>query len=126
MLVYVAHPYTKNPRLNKIKAEILIKNLATKNPTKTYISPIHNFSVLEGIACENRILQHCKNVIDICDGVIFAPGWEDSKGCRVEMEYCIDINKSYSILSDDEFKNIFRGTVDIIQKSTRGTIKIRG
>lgn len=101
MVIYLAHPYTKRPEKNKVKAERLIKDLTINMPEHTFISPIHNFSILAGVATEGQIMDHCKKLIDKSDKVIFAPGWMDSAGCREEMEYCINTGKRYAILMKD-------------------------
>lgn len=98
MLIYIAHPYTKDPEGNMKKADLLLKTLATHNPQHTFISPLHIFSRLAGIASEKTIMEHCKRVIKKCDGVIFAEEWETSEGCKEEMKYCQEIGMRYSVI----------------------------
>ena len=89
MLVYVAHPYN-NLASNKKSVELTIKELALKNPNRVYISPIHSFGFLYTVVSYDKGMFYCLSLLDECDSAIFCKGWGESKGCRLEMEFCIE------------------------------------
>jgi len=86
-MVYVAHPYG-NLKSNKKSVELIIKELSLRNPNRVYISPIHTFGFLYQTVSYERGMYYCKTLLSECDSAIFCKGWETSKGCRLEMEFC--------------------------------------
>jgi len=91
MLTYVAHPY-QNKASNKKSVELIIKELLFRNPSKIYVSPIHTFGFLYLDVSYSEGMNFCYELLSKCDSAIFCKGWELSKGCRLEMEYCIENN----------------------------------
>jgi len=88
-MIYIAHPYN-NLASNKKSVELIIKELFLRNPNRVYISPIHTFGFLYQTVSYEKGMYYCKTLLDECDSVIFCKSWELSKGCRLEMEYCIE------------------------------------
>lgn len=86
-MIYVAHAYS-NQANNKRSVENIIKELSLKNPSKVYVSPIHTFGFLYTVVSYEKGMFYCLSLLDECDSAIFCPGWQDSKGCRLEMEFC--------------------------------------
>jgi len=86
-MIYIAHPYN-NLASNKKSVELIIKELSLKNPNRVYVSPIHAFGFLYQTVSYERGMYYCKALLNECDSAIFCKGWEESKGCRLEMEFC--------------------------------------
>lgn len=45
-------------------------------------------------------MRVCKSMLEVCDTVLFLPGWEDSPGAREEMKTAELLGKHIVILSD--------------------------
>ena len=88
-MIYVAHPYN-NLVSNKRSVEMIIKELSLKNPSKVYVSPIHTFGFMYNTVSYEKGMYYCKSLLAECDSVIFCKGWETSRGCKLEMEYCLE------------------------------------
>jgi len=88
-MIYVAHPYN-NKSNNKKSVELIIKALALSNPNQIYISPIHTFGFLYNTVSYDKGMYYCKALLSQCDSALFCKGWETSRGCRLEMAYCIE------------------------------------
>lgn len=87
--VYVAHPYN-NESSNKELVESKIKSLIPKNPNITYMSPIHAFGFTYESVDYMDGMEYCFDLLDSCDVALFCDGWKNSKGCNLEMKYCLD------------------------------------
>lgn len=96
-MIYVAHPYN-NKKSNKKSVELIIKELALKNPGKTYASPIHAFGFLYQTVSYEEGMKYCLELLSHCESVIFCKDWENSKGCLLEMEYCEKFGKRWKEL----------------------------
>lgn len=86
-MIYVAHPYG-NLSSNKKSVELIIKELALRNPGTTFVSPIHSFGFMYQTVSYEDGMKFCYELLRHCGSAIFCEGWEKSRGCKLEMEYC--------------------------------------
>jgi len=96
-MVYVAHPYN-NKASNKKSVEMIIKELTLRNPGTTCISPIHAFGFLYTVVDYETGIEYCKDLLLKCDSALFCKGWETSKGCNIEMEFCKERGIPYEVI----------------------------
>ncbi len=85
--IYISHPYTGEPELNLQKASTLASELQKKFPDIAFFNPLgafHHFEIAK-VSYED-CLKHCMYWLHKCDGVLMAPQWEKSKGCRAERQ----------------------------------------
>ena len=97
-LYYLAHPYTGNEKENFKLATSRTQTLLdlgyhVLSPV-TYTHPIHQQKERD----YNFWMKFCLVLISKCDGIIFAPGWEDSRGCL--LEYAHSDGKEILFLED--------------------------
>lgn len=98
-MIYVAHPY-RNEAANRRSVENIIKEFVLRNPSETYISPIHAFGFLYQTVPYDQGMSYCLELLGRCDSAIFCEGWEDSVGCNMEMDYCVDNGIPYEFQKD--------------------------
>lgn len=86
MKIYLAGPITNNPNYKeqffKAQKELESKGHIVLNP-----------AVLPKGFEHQEYMHICYAMIDVCEGVYFLPGWEESKGARMERSYSIEHNK---------------------------------
>lgn len=98
-MAYLAHPYSP---LNR-RAEIFVEAIKAENVEEagdialkimkkylnlTIISPLHNYSFLEGnYEKETEILKYDFRLLSRCDILILSGNWRNSKGCMSEYGY---------------------------------------
>ena len=85
---YLSHPYGGKPE-NREKAEAyanLYRELwdAEGHEDWVIVNPLEYFKEFVGVVDEDTILRMATNLMLTCDGVIWAPGWKRSRGCRYE------------------------------------------
>ena len=88
-LIYVAHPYTSNPKANVEDAREKIVELHAKNPENWYTTTLGEF---DEDTPYDVVMKHCFSRIQKCDAILFLPDfrgddWRKSNGCRMEYEY---------------------------------------
>ena len=87
--IYLSHPYG-GFRENREKAAALAKMYreiwdAEGKPDWELINPLEYFAPLaEDGVDDGTILMMAVALMMDCDGVLFAPGWKHSRGCRYE------------------------------------------
>ena len=87
--IYLSHPYG-GFRVNREKAAALAKMYreiwdAEGKSDWELINPIEYFAPLaEDGVDDETILMMAVALMQDCDGVLFAPGWKKSRGCRYE------------------------------------------
>lgn len=88
-VIYVAHPYSKNPKENIADAREIICKLHKQNPENWYTTTLGEF--VEETPYED-VMAHCFERILRCDAIMFYPDyqerdWQESKGCRLEYSF---------------------------------------
>lgn len=95
-VVYVAHPFTGNEEENRDDAREIVAGLYGSNPDAdtVYINPLDNFAAADfaGVGYE-KAMKCCLELVARADAVLVCPGWEESKGCRMEVEHAIKLGK---------------------------------
>lgn len=85
-VIYIAGPMTGVPRYYEA-FEAMEDELGGMG----YI-PLSPSRLPEGMS-NDQGMQICFAMINAADAVIFLDGWENSKGARLERDYCFCINK---------------------------------
>ena len=83
--VYVAHPYLGLPE-NRARVEGIIIGLMQAYKGTVFISPIHTFGFLYKVLTYEEGMKLCLELLKMCDELWLCPGWEQSRGCRIEKE----------------------------------------
>lgn len=84
---YLSHPYGGKAE-NKIKAAQIAQLYreiwdAEGHEDWELLNPLEYLKDFQDLD-EDTILRMAVNIMGTCDGVIFAPGWKRSRGCRYE------------------------------------------
>ena len=87
--IYLSHPYGGKQE-NREKAAALAKMYraiwdAESKTDWVIVDPLAYFAQLEADGVDEDTILYCAvNLMKTCDGVLFAPGWKKSRGCRYE------------------------------------------
>lgn len=100
-LIYISHPYTGNEIENKKKAARIQRKLQEADIHNCYINPLSAFEALDGMSY-TTILNCCLKLLQKCDEMIVAPGWEESRGCMCECEFAMEMGMTIRFLKDSE------------------------
>ena len=95
-IVYISHPYS-GLKENEEKVAYIINQLTEKYPTYLFISPIHAFSYAYHAVDYQKGINMCLWLLDRCDEMWIYGDWENSKGCKMEIEFCKNNDISYEI-----------------------------
>ena len=101
LIIYVAHPFSNDPKGNMAKIDKIMKELTAKNPNDCFISPLHNFSYDKN-AIEADILPKCLELLSRCGELWIFGDYKSSSGCRAELAYAKYL--SIPIVFKDESK----------------------
>ncbi len=93
-LYFLSHPFTridknqKTPEENRADSSRLAGILENRFPNIRIFDPI-NSKLGYTIAApaeqnENQALEQCAGILQFCNGVLFAQGWQHSAGCNME------------------------------------------
>jgi hypothetical protein len=96
MKIYISHPFG-GQALNKHKIEGIIKQLSKEHPNNIFISPIHCFGFLYNDTDYQTGLNMCLELLDVCDEMWVFGNYLDSKGCKAEIQHCLDSHKPFYI-----------------------------
>lgn len=88
MRIYLSHPYGGRPENKEKAAKIasMYRAIWDAEGKKNWeiVNPLSYFEPLAGTVDEDTILRVAVNLMLTCDGVLYAPGWKKSRGCRYE------------------------------------------
>ena len=105
-IIYLSHPYGgKQENLNEINE--CQKLLTIMHPENLYLNPIAMFGSLydcttyeQGLNMTLLLLEELADEMVIC-----SKGWQFSKGCCAEIEYCNNRNIPYKICTLEQIRN---------------------
>ena len=98
-ILYIGHPYTNNPEENVQKVTDFLKMAQLMYPHVTLVSPLHAFHFHQGLLPYEETMSHCMTLLSYCDTAVFPDYYEESEGCKAEIEFCKLTNKPYTIMS---------------------------
>ena len=105
MKVYIAGKITGN---ENYREEFARAQAELEKDGHTVLNP----AVLPEGLTKGEYMRICFSMIDIADEVRFLPGWQDSKGAKVEYAYCLYVGKR---VIDLELKRNAEKSVDLGQ-----------
>jgi hypothetical protein len=96
-VIYIAHPF-QGKATNVEKAEKIILELIEKYPDYTFYSPLHATGFFYFKKTYEEGMKDCIEMLSRCDEVWFCKGWQNSKGCNIEMNWCKEHGKLFKEL----------------------------
>lgn len=97
-LVYIAHPF-QGKEENIKKVENIILELIKLYPDITFFSPLHATGFYYFAKSYEEGMKDCIEMLDRCDELWLCQGWEDSKGCNIEYNYCKEHYKPVKLVN---------------------------
>ncbi|MCM8901312.1 DUF4406 domain-containing protein [Caldicoprobacter algeriensis] len=91
MVVYIAHPYRNNPRENLKRVKKYVKEAITQGYIP--ICALLEIGHLLGQIDEAEAMDICYAYIELANVIWICGDWENSEGCRAELEYALDLGK---------------------------------
>lgn len=88
-IVYISHPYS-GKKENEEKVANIINNLSIQYPNYLFISPIHAFSYAYHTLDYQKGINQCLWLLEKCDEVWVYGDWQNSKGCKMEVDYAME------------------------------------
>ena len=90
-MAYVAHPFLGKPE-NVADAERIILKLLKLYPDVVFLSPLHATGFYYFALSYELGMEHCFEMLKRCDELWLCDGWEDSRGCKFEVEFAKEHN----------------------------------
>ena len=84
-LIYLAHPYS-GKKANVTKATDLANRLTLEFPHYHIFNAVKYFYQYKDVFTEEGIKRRYLDMVLRCSELWLAPGWEESAGCRAELE----------------------------------------
>lgn len=100
-VIYIAHPFQGKPE-NVKKAEKIILKLIERYPDYTFYSPLHATGFFYFKKTYEEGMKDCIEMLSRCDEAWFCKGWQNSKGCNIEMNWCKEHEKPYKELQVED------------------------
>lgn len=90
-MIYLAHPFGgKSENVEKVKQ--IAKDIILSVPGVTVYSPLNAIGYLYDDVDYDTGMEHCLEALKRCDEIWFCEGWENSKGCNIEMSFAKENN----------------------------------
>jgi hypothetical protein len=99
---YLSHPFTGNEEKNKADSDMVRAQLKDAYPDICFMNPLGMFGNKDTDYC--TALADAMELLSVCDGVIFCPGWEESTGCRAEKAFAIQQGIKIMYLEDFHYE----------------------
>jgi hypothetical protein len=88
-IAYVAHPFL-GKRSNVRKVEKIIKRLLPKYPGYVFYSPLHATGFYYHDVPYQLGMEHCLTLLSKADELWLCEGWQQSRGCNMEVRFARD------------------------------------
>lgn len=98
-LIAVVHPYGGSSQ-NLESARALVSALRTASNEYVFILPLDTMYYANMTHSRTEITEWCVNIMEHCDGIIVPVGWEESPGCRAEVETATNAGKLVLFVGD--------------------------
>ena len=85
-MIYIAHPF-QGKQENVEDAEKIILELIKRFPDVTFYSPLHATGFFYHALPYLEGMEHCYEALGRCDELWLCEGWEESKGCNLEVAF---------------------------------------
>lgn len=84
---YISHPYTGNEEINKANAKNITTRLQRDHAEDFFVNPLALMESCDEAGLDYpQIIHKCLEEMKLCQGIIMAPGWLNSQGCRKERD----------------------------------------
>lgn len=97
-MIYVAHPFQGKPE-NIKKVEKIILDLVRVYPNYVFFSPLHATGFYYFEKSYEEGMKDCIEMLSRCDELWLCEGWENSKGCNIEYEWCKEHYKPIKLVN---------------------------
>lgn len=105
MKVYISHEFGgKDDNVNRVAG--IIKDLVEKYENIFPISPIHATGFLYHAVSYDRGIEWCLDLLNLCDCMIVFGDKSNSKGCKIEKEFCKENN--IPVIEVDDFDRYYK------------------
>ena len=120
-LIYVSHPFSSAPELNRVRARNNVRLLANEfADSYTFVNPLDLFKAQSDVLDDDVILEQAIEVMKRCDGVLFCEGWEHSHGCCEEYKVAREINLPRWF----GFYTFIQSYKDMVQEASQGVFSV--
>ena len=89
--VYIAHPLRGDVEGNVKKVTGICKELAEKGEVIPF-SPLHAFDFMDTKGEQTLVMKYCFKLLSKVDELWVFGNWEESEGCRMEVEFAFHNN----------------------------------
>ena len=91
---YLSHPFTNNEKKNRITARKIATTISKKAKEKgsaiAILNPCDCIRYAEDAKLSyEACMDICLKLLEGCDTLLLAPGWEKSRGCVIETAFAI-------------------------------------
>jgi hypothetical protein len=97
-VIYVAHPFQGKPE-NVASVEKIIRKLIKLYPDYVFFSPLHATGYYYFEKTYEEGMKDCIELLSRCDELWLCNGWEESKGCNIEYNWCKENYKPTTLVN---------------------------
>ena len=103
---YLSHPFTGNEKKNRTAARkiatIICQKAKAKNSAIAILNPCDCIRYAEDAKLSyEACMDICLKLLEDCNVLLLAPGWEKSRGCVIEAAYAVNQGIHICILPDN-------------------------
>lgn len=120
LTVYLSHPFTGHEETNRRRARKIAADICLvakqHNSQIAILNPCDCIRYAEKAKLSySECIDICLKLIETCNALLLAKGWENSKGCVIEAAYAVANGIPVCILPETIDKNTLKNKIDIQQ-----------